>query len=34
MWPSSSVSYMFEMMLDKKGILRPVLVIDRSSTGH
>ena len=34
MWPSCSVSYMFEMMLDKKGILRPVLVIDRSSTGH
>ena len=34
MWPSCSVSYMIEMMLDKKGILRPVLVIDRSSTGH
>ncbi len=26
MRPSSSVSYMFEMMLDKKDILRPVLV--------
>ena len=26
MWPSSSVFYMVEMVLDKKGILRPVLV--------
>jgi len=34
MRPSSSVSYMFEMMLDKKDVLRPVLVTDRSSTGH
>ena len=34
MWPSSSVFYMVEMVLDKKGILRPVLVTDGSSTGH
>ena len=33
MRPSSSVSYMFEMMLDKKDILRPVLVRSLTSTG-
>lgn len=26
MWPSSSVFYMVEMVLDKKGVLQPVLV--------
>lgn len=34
MWPSSSVSYMFEMMLDKKGILRPVLVRNATCMMH
>ena len=34
MWPSGSVFYMIGMVLDKKGVLQPVLVTDRSSTGH
>lgn len=33
MWSSISVSYMFEMMLDTKYILRPVLVRSLTSAG-